>query len=129
MAKPKRAQNRPKNLDLTTIRLPMPALVSIMHRMSGAFLFFVLPLLLWIFQKSLAGQEGYQQVLTVFKHPLVKLFSLLVIWAFFHHACAGIRHLALDANLGLRLKYARASSRLVLLVSILLTLWVGFWFC
>ena len=129
MAKPKRAQNRPKNLDLTTIRLPMPALVSIMHRVSGAFLFLLLPLLLWALQQSLAGDQGYQQVLAIFKHPIVKLFLILIAWAFFHHACAGIRHLALDANLGLRLKYARASSQAVLLVSILLTLWLGFWLC
>jgi len=105
----------------------MPALVSIMHRLSGAFLFLLLPLLLWVLQKSLASVVGYQQVISIFQSSVIKIFALLIVWAFFHHACAGVRHLALDANLGLRLKYARVSSRLVLLVSVLLTLMLGSW--
>lgn len=127
MAKPKRAQNRPKNLDLRTIRLPMPALVSIMHRLSGAFLFLLLPLGLWVLQQSLTSVVGYQQVTSVFQNPAIKIFVLLIFWAFFHHAFAGIRHLALDANLGLRLKYARVSSRVVLLASMMLTILLGNW--
>jgi hypothetical protein len=54
---PKRS--RPKNLNLLTIRLPIPALVSIMHRVSGAFLFLLLPGLLWLLAQSLASAESY----------------------------------------------------------------------
>ena len=36
----------PKYLNLLQIRMPVPAVVSIMHRVSGAALFLVLPLLL-----------------------------------------------------------------------------------
>jgi succinate dehydrogenase / fumarate reductase cytochrome b subunit len=127
MAKPNRAVNRPKNLNLLTIRLPIPALVSIMHRVSGAFLFLLLPSLLWVLQQSLASGSSYEQAQVVLHHPLVKLICLMVTWAYLHHACAGIRHLALDAHYGLRLNYARATSRAVLIISGLLTLRMGVW--
>ena len=127
MANPNRPVNRPKNLNLLTIRLPVPALVSIMHRVSGAFLFMLLPLLLWVLYQSLSGAESYQTAQSVLHHPLVKLICLVVTWAYLHHACAGIRHLALDAHYGLRLNYARATSRAVLIISGLLTLRMGIW--
>ncbi len=122
---PKR--KRPKNLNLLTIRLPIPALVSIMHRVSGAFLFMLLPVLLWVLHQSLANQESYQISQAVLLHPVAKLICLAVTWAYLHHACAGIRHLALDAHYGLRLNYARATSRAVLIISGLLTLRMGIW--
>jgi len=122
---PKR--NRPKNLNLLTIRLPIPALVSIMHRVSGAFLFILLPVLLWVLHQSLASAESYHSAQAVLHHPLAKLTCLAVVWAYLHHACAGIRHLALDAHYGLRLNYARATSRAVLVISGLLTLRMGIW--
>ncbi len=122
---PKR--NRPKNLNLLTIRLPIPALVSIMHRVSGAFLFILLPVLLWVLHQSLANTSSYQMAQVVLHHPIAKLICLAVTWAYLHHACAGIRHLALDAHYGLRLNYARATSRAVLIISGLLTLRMGIW--
>ena len=122
---PKR--NRPKNLNLLTIRLPIPALVSIMHRVSGAFLFMLLPVFLWVLHLSLADAESYQLAQAVLQHPIAKLICLAVTWAYLHHACAGIRHLALDAHYGLRLNYARATSRAVLIISGLMTLRMGIW--
>jgi succinate dehydrogenase / fumarate reductase cytochrome b subunit len=127
MAKPNRRINRPKNLNLLTIRLPVPALVSIMHRVSGAFLFMLLPFLLWVLHLSLSSAESYQTAQSVLSHPIIKLICLAVTWAYLHHACAGVRHLALDAHYGLRLNYARATSRAVLIISGLLTLRMGIW--
>jgi len=127
MAKPNRRINRPKNLNLLTIRLPVPALVSIMHRVSGAFLFMLLPFLLWVLHLSLSSAESYQTAQSVLSHPIIKLICLAVTWAYLHHAFAGIRHLALDAHYGLRLNYARATSRAVLIISGLLTLRMGIW--
>jgi len=115
------AKSRPKNLNLMTIRLPLPALVSIMHRVSGALLFLVLPLLLRLWQQSLSSPEGYAATLQLLHHPATKLLILILIWAYLHHACAGLRHLALDARWGLKLPFARASSSCVLVISGLLT--------
>ena len=122
-------RKRPKNLNLLTIRLPVPALVSIMHRVSGALLFLSLPLWLLLFWLTVSSEQSYQ-LAQVFLHSLlVKLLLLLLAWAFFHHACAGIRHLALDAHLGLRLRYARASSMMVLLLTgiLLISFTVAIW--
>jgi succinate dehydrogenase / fumarate reductase, cytochrome b subunit len=127
MDRNKRPIDRPKNLNLLTIRLPMPAFVSIMHRISGALLFLLLPLILWVLHLGFAHQETYEMAKEILHHPIFKLFSLFIFGAYSHHACAGIRHLALDAHLGLRLNYARASSGAVLVVSGLLTLVMGFY--
>ena len=116
------ATKRPKNLNLLTIRLPVPALVSIMHRVSGALLFLSLPLWLALLWLTLSGDAHFQLAQQVLDMLLVKFILIVLAWAFFHHACAGIRHLALDAHFGLRLRYARASSIMVLILTGLLVI-------
>lgn len=122
------AKKRPKNLDLATIRLPLPAIVSILHRVSGAALFlFGIPFLLWVLSCSLASHEGFDRWRDIFGNPLVKIILIGFLWAYLHHFCAGIRYLALDLHKGISLSAARASSKLVLFVSIALTLILGAW--
>jgi succinate dehydrogenase / fumarate reductase cytochrome b subunit len=120
-------KRRPKNLNLMTIHLPVPALVSILHRVSGAFLFVLIPVMLWLMQTSLAGERGFQETLAFLRLPISKLFCILAAWAFIHHTLAGLRHIALNAHLGLSLNYARATSRAVLILSAILTFWIGVW--
>ncbi|MEW5770824.1 MAG: succinate dehydrogenase, cytochrome b556 subunit [Pseudomonadota bacterium] len=121
------AARRPVYLNLFRIRLPLPGVVSIMHRASGLFLFLILPLLLYLLQLSLASPEGYAQVRGWFAQPLAKLGLLLLAWAYLHHFCMGIRHLALDLDLGVELARARLSAKLVLAVSLSATLLIGVW--
>ena len=116
---------RPKYLNLFQIRLPVPGLVSILHRMSGAVLFLLLPLLLVLFELSLESAPTFARFKAVFSHWAVKLILVGVAWAYLHHLCAGIRHLALDLDYGTELATARASSWAVLAVSVVLTLAVG----
>ena len=120
MAKP-----RPKYLNLIQIRLPVPGVVSILHRVSGAVLFLLLPLLLALFQLSLESPEAFARFQVISSHWAVKLILIGVVWAYLHHLCAGIRHLALDLDYGTELAAARASSFAVLAVSVVLTLAVG----
>lgn len=117
--------NRPKYLDLTRIRLPVPGLVSILHRISGFGLFLLLPLLLWLLQSSLASPDAYVRYRAAIAHPLMKLVLIGLIWAFLHHLLAGLRFLLLDVHVGTDLATARNSSRAVLAVSIPLTLVLG----
>ncbi len=117
--------NRPKHLDLSKIKLPLPAFVSILHRASGALLFLALPLLLLMLQYSLRSIETYTQLAGVLHHPLSKLFLLGLLWAFLHHFCAGIRFLLIDIDYGVRLAQARASSKWVISVSLALTVLGG----
>jgi succinate dehydrogenase / fumarate reductase cytochrome b subunit len=119
------AKTRPKHLDLPKIRLPLPGIVSILHRVSGAGLFLTIPLLLWLFQKSLGSPEAYARFQAVTENLLVKLILFGLVWAFMHHLCAGVRYLLLDVHWGVDLDKARASSKVVLGVSIALTLLIG----
>lgn len=107
-------KNRPKNLNLLTIRLPVNAIVSIMHRASGVVLFLIQPLLLWALQRSLSHEAGYAQVAQLFDHYLLKLMVIGLGWAFFHHFYAGLRHLSMDVHWMTSLQKARFSSRVVL---------------
>jgi succinate dehydrogenase / fumarate reductase cytochrome b subunit len=117
--------HRPKNLKLISIRLPVPALVSILHRATGALIFLLLPLLLWALQLSLQSAEGYQRIAELAQGPVVKLLLLGVLWAFLHHFLAGIRHLTLDMRIGLEISQARRSGKLVLVGGVLLTVLIG----
>lgn len=119
------AARRPVSLNLLKIRLPLPGIVSIMHRASGAFLFLLLPLLLYVLQLSLTSADGFAEVLSWFRSPLAKLGLLVVVWAYLHHFCMGLRYLALDLDIGVHLAQARFSAKLVLVVSIGLTLLIG----
>jgi succinate dehydrogenase / fumarate reductase cytochrome b subunit len=118
---------RPKHLDLIRIRLPLPGVVSILHRISGAGLFLFLPFMLWLFHSSLAAPDTYVRYRDAISHPLTKLILIGLLWAFLHHLCAGIRFLLLDLHYGTALAAARNSSRAVLAVSLLVTLIVGAW--
>ena len=115
-------KKRPKNLDLTTIRLPLPGKVSILHRVSGVGLFLCLPLLLWLFGNSLASPEGFASFKSIAGMWPVKLVLAGLLWAFVHHFCAGIRFLLLDLHIGIEKEAAGKSAGVVLAVSILLTL-------
>jgi len=111
-------KKRPKNLDLTTIRLPLAAKVSILHRISGAGLFLCFPLLLWLFDASLASQESFAAIRSLAASWPVKVILAGLIWAFVHHFCAGIRFLLLDLHVGVGKEASARSAAAVLAVSI-----------
>jgi len=121
---------RPKYLSLRAllfeIRLPLPGWVSILHRISGALLVFPFAAwLLYLLDASLRSEEAFAHVQAYLRLPVVKLGTLLFVWAFCHHLCAGIRFLLLDLNKGITLAATRRSSAIVLLVSLAMTAWFG----
>ncbi|MFO1322111.1 MAG: succinate dehydrogenase, cytochrome b556 subunit [Burkholderiales bacterium] len=124
---PASARARPKHLNLSQIRLPLPGIISIMHRISGAALFLALPFLLCLLQQSLEAPDTYVRFRGTLEHPLVKLILIGLLWGFLHHFFAGIRYLLLDMHVGTDLPRARSSSTVVLVVSIALTLVLGVW--
>ena len=120
------ASSRPVYLDLPRIRLPVPGIVSILHRVSGALLFLVgIPLLLAGVGMSLASPESFSQLRGAVAHPAAKFVLLGLAWSYIHHFCAGIRFLLLDIHKGIELAPARRSSVVVLVVSLALTVVVG----
>jgi succinate dehydrogenase / fumarate reductase, cytochrome b subunit len=122
---------RPKYLSLPAllfeIRLPVPGWVSILHRISGALLFF--PFAAWVLymlDRSLGSEQGFDYIRNHYLAlPLVKLGILVFVWSYCHHFCAGIRYLLLDLDKGVDLKTARLTSWIVIVAGLLLTSFLG----
>jgi len=119
--------DRPKNLNLFTIKLPLNALVSILHRVSGVALFFIIPLLLYLFQQSIASADSYAAIKQCLDATVVKLVLILLSFAFFHHFYAGIRHLLQDVHWMTSLQKARITGRLVLILDMISVLMFAWW--
>ncbi|WP_036299844.1 succinate dehydrogenase, cytochrome b556 subunit [Methylotenera sp. L2L1] len=116
MSKQVPVRNRPKNLNLFTIRLPINAVVSILHRMSGMLLFLLIPALIWALQTSLSSESSFDKLGAMFRHWTLKLILIGFSWPFFHHLYAGLRHLGQDVHWMTTLNKARLSSRVVLVL-------------
>ena len=119
--------SRPKHLNLLVIKLPLPGILSILHRVSGVILLGSLPFALAALEWSLGSEKEYEQIASCLSHPFIKLFVWGVAWALFHHLCAGIRFLLLDIHIGIELPAARFSSVVAFVASIFLTLIFGVW--
>lgn len=122
---PEITKQRPKFLSLTEIRMPLPAIASIMHRISGGALFLTLPILIYLLQLSLGTTAEFETLKAFAGHPLVKLPLLLLLWGFIHHFCMGIRILLIDMHKCVDLENARASTVAVFCFSIPLALILG----
>ena len=122
---------RPKYLSLPAllfeIRLPLPGWVSILHRVSGLLLFLAVVWLLFMLDRSLASEAGFDAMRRYAGLPLVKISLLVLGWAYCHHFCAGIRFLFLDLDKGVDKATARLTSVAVFGVSLVLTAWLGWW--
>mgnify|MGYP000448050902 CR=1 FL=1 len=120
---------RPLFLNLLRLRLTITGWVSILHRLSGALLFVALPLLVWIFARTLTDESEFARVAGYLASPIPKLLILVLVGAFALHFVAGLRHLAMDAHWGISLNSARRSSAIVMLTAgavVLLAAWVLF---
>ena len=116
-----RHPSRPVYLNLFKIHLPLPGWVSILQRMSGAVLFLVTPLLLYLLQTSFDA-DGYARLRDWLHMPVVKVLSTLLLWGYLQHLLGGLRFLLLDIHVGTALATARKLSAVTLLASSLLTL-------
>ena len=111
-----------KILAVNKIRLPLAGFAWILDRASGAGLFLLLPLLIWLLQLSLGStQASVEMFAAVTGNWLVKLILLGLTWAFFHHFCMGIRILLIDIHIGVEKQQAHNSAVAVMVVSLALT--------
>ncbi|XKY24041.1 succinate dehydrogenase, cytochrome b556 subunit [Pseudomonas luteola] len=118
---------RPVNLDLRTIKLPITAYTSILHRISGVILFIGLAALLYGLDLSLSSEDGFARVKAFLEYPLVKLVIWAVLSALLYHLVAGVRHLIMDMGAGETLQGGKLGSQIVLIVSAVLIVLVGVW--
>jgi succinate dehydrogenase / fumarate reductase cytochrome b subunit len=118
---------RPVNLDLRTIKLPVTAYTSILHRISGVILFVGIAIMLYAMDKSLASEEGFGEVKACLTSPLAKLIIWGLLSALLYHMVAGIRHLIMDTGVGETLEGGKLGSKIVIAVSVVLILLAGVW--
>jgi succinate dehydrogenase / fumarate reductase cytochrome b subunit len=111
--------------DLTTYRLPLAGWVSILHRVSGALMFVLLPFALFLFERSLTSEISYGKFQAFMAQWWVKLILLGLAWAYLHHFVAGVRHLFMDMHMGLEKTQGQSSAIAVFAISLPLTLLVA----
>jgi succinate dehydrogenase / fumarate reductase cytochrome b subunit len=109
--------------------LPLPGVVSILHRISGVLMVLAIPILAYLFALSLRDAEGFAAAARVFDAVWIKLSLMIMAWSLAHHLFAGIRFALLDFDVGIDKPRARQSSWLVFVLSILTTLvlWGVIW--
>ena len=113
-------------------RLPLAGVVSILHRASGMLMFFLLPFIVWMFDASVTSEISYDSFTSAFVAGIgfvpglvIKLVALALIWAYLHHAVAGVRHLWMDATHSVSLQQGRSSAVATFVISIVLTIVLG----
>jgi succinate dehydrogenase / fumarate reductase cytochrome b subunit len=118
--------------DVSTYRMPVAGYVSILHRVSGALLFVLLPFIIWLFDKSISSENSFglftaafSAGLWIFPGGFVKLVTLALIWGYLHHFCAGLRYLWMDATHAASKEFGRNSGLAALAASLLLTVVCG----
>ncbi len=118
---------RPVNLDLSTIKFPITAIVSITHRISGVALLGGILVLMWMLDASLASEESFEELRQTMGNPLVKAVVLVVLAALAYHLVMGIRHMFMDLGIGESLKGGQTSAKLALTLAIVLILAAAGW--
>ena len=128
----KRPEYRNINIfkDVRTYRMPIAAVVSILHRISGMIMFLLLPFVLWMFDTSVSSEISFGTFKAAFNSGLgfapgwfIKLVALGLIWAYLHHFIAGLRHLCMDVSHdAVSKQFSKTSALVTLVISIGLTL-------
>ncbi|MBL8337018.1 MAG: succinate dehydrogenase, cytochrome b556 subunit [Rhodoferax sp.] len=115
--------------DLPAYRLPLAGIVSILHRISGALMFLLLPFIIWMFDNSISSEISFArfsaafgpQGLGPFAGWFMKLVVLAIIWAYLHHLIAGLRHLWMDVNHAVSKEFGKRSAAVTLVLSLGIT--------
>ncbi|NBY69820.1 MAG: succinate dehydrogenase, cytochrome b556 subunit [Betaproteobacteria bacterium] len=114
--------------DLPNYRLPAAGWVSILHRVSGALMFLLMPFIIWMFDASITSEISFAKFAAAFNVGLgfipgwfMKWVALAVIWAYLHHFIAGIRHLYMDSFHAVTKEFGKSSAVVTLVLSLGLT--------
>jgi succinate dehydrogenase / fumarate reductase cytochrome b subunit len=117
---------------LPSYRLPPAGWVSILHRISGALLFLLLPFVIWMFDASVSSEVSFEGFTSIFRNGVgvvpgwfFKLVALGLIWGYVQHTLGGLRHLWMDATHAVSQDFGRSSAVVTLILSALLTLALG----
>jgi succinate dehydrogenase / fumarate reductase, cytochrome b subunit len=120
-------KKRPVNLDIGTLKLPITAYVSILHRLSGVFLFAGVAVLLWMLDSSLDSQESFAAVRDASNNLIFKVVLWSVLAGLAYHTVMGIRHLIMDCGIGESLEGGKRGATIALVLAIVLIALLGVW--
>ena len=118
---------RPVNLNLFTIRFPITAIVSIIHRITGVLLFFFIPISIWMLRELLHSKDTYNNLMTLLEQPIYKGIVFLGIGAFMYHILAGTRHILMDFGFGEEKEGAKATSVWLFIIYLACLVAIGGW--
>ncbi|WP_143247461.1 succinate dehydrogenase, cytochrome b556 subunit [Agaribacterium haliotis] len=118
---------RPVNLDLSTVKFPVTAIASILHRVTGVVLLAGVLILLWALDQSLSSQEGFDFIKELLANVLVKLVVWAILAAVIYHFVAGVRHLFMDLGFWEELESGKASATVTIALSVVLIALAGVW--
>jgi succinate dehydrogenase / fumarate reductase cytochrome b subunit len=121
-------KKRPVNLDLSTIHMPLPAITSIIHRVTGVALFFGAVFMLYALGLSLESEAGFQESVTMFEESF---FAKLIAWgllsALIYHSVVGVKHFFMDAGHFEELESGMMAAKAALAIAGVLILLAGIW--
>lgn len=118
---------RPVNLDIGTMKLPITAYASILHRISGVFLFIVIGLMIYALDLSLSSQAEFDSLASMLSSPVAKLILWAVLAGLIYHSVAGVKHLVMDMGYGETFEGGVLGSRITFVVSAILIALAGVW--
>jgi len=118
--------------DLPSYRLPAAGMVSILHRISGALMFLLMPFIIWMFDTSVSSEYSFLKFKAAFNVGIgfvpgwfLKLVALALIWAYLHHFIAGVRHIYMDVCHAVSKEFGKSSAVFTLSLSVGLTVVLG----
>jgi succinate dehydrogenase / fumarate reductase cytochrome b subunit len=121
---PKKVKREFRNIHVSQLglyRLPLAGIISFLHRVSGALLFLLLPVTLYLLDQSLLSEGTFDTFKDITSHWFVKLILLALAWSYIQHFCAGVRHLVMDNHIAIEKDSARQTSVAVFAVTLPLT--------
>ena len=118
-------KDRPVNLDLRTISLPITAYISILHRVSGAIMLGGVLVLLYMLDLSLASEQSFNELKESISNPIVTFVVWGVLAALIYHTIAGIRHLIMDVGVGETLEGGRLGAKIVAILAAAIIIAIG----
>ena len=117
-----RPLTQPFFLNLLQIQMPVGAITSILHRLTGVLLAVGVPIGMFQLWRSLHGEAGFAQVMSLLHHRAFQGVWVVLVWALAHHVLAGVRHMLSDINIGSTLHSARRSAWTVNLTAVAIAL-------
>lgn len=119
------SKRRPVFLNLLQFRFPIPAIMSIVHRGSGAVMVLSIPLFVYLLDLSLSGEAGFAEAAGLLQSGPVRLVLFFYLWGVIHHLLAGVRYLLLDFDIGVDREAGTRSAWAVLVAAPVLTVLLG----